>query len=223
MRNLTSLIAGAALLAASATAMLPTAASAFPVVAPAAIAPAPLPIEASAYVYGGRRYCFYDAGWRGPGFYLCGRPYARGFFFARGFFGRGGVHRGFGFHHFGFRHGGFRHGRRFGGFGHRGRFGHHGGGHRGGFGHHGGGHHGGFGHHGGGHHGGGGPSRRRSPRRRASPLTTSRGRPPVGGAAGPYRLALLRQASTAASAVAMWLSAPESWCSSRMRPSGAMT
>ncbi len=31
------------------------------------------------YVYGGRRYCFYPDGWRGPGYYWCGYAWRRGF------------------------------------------------------------------------------------------------------------------------------------------------
>ncbi|MDB5644271.1 MAG: uncharacterized protein JWN07_3588 [Hyphomicrobiales bacterium] len=30
------------------------------------------------YSYGGRRYCFYPNGWRGPGFYWCGYNFRRG-------------------------------------------------------------------------------------------------------------------------------------------------
>ena len=35
--------------------------------------------EAQLYVYGGRRYCFYPDGWRGPGYYWCGYAWRRGF------------------------------------------------------------------------------------------------------------------------------------------------
>jgi hypothetical protein len=31
------------------------------------------------YIYGGRRYCFYPDGWRGPGFYWCGFNWRRGY------------------------------------------------------------------------------------------------------------------------------------------------
>ena len=38
------------------------------------------PIEdVQLYVYGGRRYCFYPDGWRGPGYYWCGYAWRRGF------------------------------------------------------------------------------------------------------------------------------------------------
>lgn len=156
MFNLTSkvmsMVAGASLVA-TATFMVPSEAGAVPVVQLDTVAGQQLPVEKSAYFYGGRRYCFYRRGWHGAGFYPCGRPFVRGFFFAPGFRGwgggfrggyGGGFHRGFRYHgfHGGFRHRGGRH------FGHMG--GHHGG-HFGG--HHGGGHHGGG--HGGGHHGGG--------------------------------------------------------------------
>lgn len=29
-------------------------------------------IHQAQYVYGGRRYCYYENGWRGPGWYWCG-------------------------------------------------------------------------------------------------------------------------------------------------------
>ena len=31
------------------------------------------------YFYGGRNYCFYPDGWRGPGFYWCGYNWRRGY------------------------------------------------------------------------------------------------------------------------------------------------
>lgn len=30
------------------------------------------------YIFGGRRYCWYDSGWNGPGWYWCGYAYRRG-------------------------------------------------------------------------------------------------------------------------------------------------
>jgi hypothetical protein len=30
------------------------------------------------YLWGGRQYCWYDGGWRGPGYYWCGYAYRRG-------------------------------------------------------------------------------------------------------------------------------------------------
>jgi hypothetical protein len=103
-------------------------------------------VEKAQFVWGGRNYCWYDTGWRGPGWYWCGYAWRSGL-------GWGG---GLGWH-------GWRwHGHR-GGHWQRGRGGHHGGrgrgGHRGG--HGGAGHRGG--HHGGGrggHRGGGGRARR---------------------------------------------------------------
>jgi hypothetical protein len=95
-------------------------------------------------LFGGRRYCWYDDGWHGPGYYWCGYGYYQGYGY-----GGGEGWQGWQDHH------------RWGGEEHRGGGGeHHGGG--GGGEHHGGGggeHHGGGGeHHGGGgeHHGGGG-------------------------------------------------------------------
>jgi hypothetical protein len=101
------------------------------------------------YVYEGRRYCWYDDGWRGPGWYWCGYRSRSGYGWGGGYGWqdwRGGhaggeaVVRG---GHSGGGHGG-------GGGGHGGGGG--GGGHGGGGGGHGGGGHGG----GGGGHGGGG-------------------------------------------------------------------
>jgi hypothetical protein len=89
------------------------------------------------YLYGGRRYCWYDDGWHGPGFYWCGYRWRHGY----GWGGPWGWH---GWHH-GYRHRpvwhrSYRH--------HGGYHGHYRGGRHG---HHGGGRHGG-GHHGGRHH-----------------------------------------------------------------------
>ncbi len=39
----------------------------------------PSPIQDIQYfVYGGRRYCFYPDGWRGPGYYWCGYAWRPG-------------------------------------------------------------------------------------------------------------------------------------------------
>ncbi len=35
-------------------------------------------IEPVQFVFGGRRYCWYDSGWQGPGFYWCGYSWRRG-------------------------------------------------------------------------------------------------------------------------------------------------
>jgi hypothetical protein len=37
------------------------------------------PIETVQYVWGGRNYCWYPGGWRGPGWYWCGYAWRRGF------------------------------------------------------------------------------------------------------------------------------------------------
>jgi hypothetical protein len=71
------------------------------------------PIVEAQFIFGGRNYCWYDAGWRGPGYYWCGYAMRRGL----GWGGAAGWH--------GWAHGGGRpHGGRPGG-GHGG----HGGGH----------------------------------------------------------------------------------------------
>ena len=78
-------------------------------------------VENVDYVWRGKRYCFYDDGWHGPGWYWCGYAYRRGYGWGggRGFHGwvwhghrggvvhRGGVHRGGGHSHGG--HGGHHH------------------------------------------------------------------------------------------------------------------
>jgi hypothetical protein len=34
--------------------------------------------NAQVFYFGGRRYCWYDFGWNGPGWYWCGYPWRRG-------------------------------------------------------------------------------------------------------------------------------------------------
>jgi hypothetical protein len=55
------------------------------------------------YMRGGRRYCWYDDGWQGPGWYWCGYRWRRGF----GWGGGLGWGRGFGWHHHGGMGGGW--------------------------------------------------------------------------------------------------------------------
>ena len=91
------------------------------------------------FIFGGRNYCWYDNGWRGPGFYWCGYAFRSGL----GWGGGAGWHgwRGGG-------GGGVGHGPRGGGGHGGGTHGGHGGAPHGG--------HGGGGGHGDGHGGGGG-------------------------------------------------------------------
>jgi hypothetical protein len=84
-----------------------------------------LDVQYYPYLHGGHRYCWYDDGWHGPGWYRCGYRLREGFGWGGGVGWLGWGHDGF--------HGGVYHG---GGF--------HGGGHPGG-GHSGGGFHGGGG------------------------------------------------------------------------------
>src|SRR3954469_11205114 len=44
---------------------------------------------AQVYVYGGRRYCWYDDGWNGEGWYWCGYQFRRGFGYGGGLGFRG--------------------------------------------------------------------------------------------------------------------------------------
>lgn len=99
------------------------------------------PADLVFYWWGGHRYCWYDGGWRGPGWYWCGSPWRRGFGWGGpwGWHGWVGGHPGRWDHdHHGWDHdrgrwddgGRHDHGR---GWGKGGRWGHgggHGGGHR---------------------------------------------------------------------------------------------
>jgi hypothetical protein len=106
----------------------------------------PLLIKAQ-YVYGGRNYCWYDGGWKGPGYYWCGYAgrYGLGWGGGWGWNHWSGGHRGGGYHGAGYAvsRGHFDHG---GSHSVHGGGGGHGGGHSGGGGH-GGGHGGGEHHH----------------------------------------------------------------------------
>ena len=78
------------------------------------------------FIFGGRQYCWYDDGWRGPGWYWCGYAYRSGYGWGGGVGWNHWRHHGHGGHrpgHGGGHHGGHRPGH---GGGHRG----HGGGHR---------------------------------------------------------------------------------------------
>jgi hypothetical protein len=110
-------------------------------------------VENAQFFFGGQNYCWYDAGWRGPGWYWCGYAYRTGLGWGGGD-GFRGWRRGGGGGHGGGGHGGAmpHGGAHFGGGG--AHFGGGGGAHFGGGGHGGGGHGGGG--HGGGGHGGGG-------------------------------------------------------------------
>jgi hypothetical protein len=95
-------------------------------------------IENAQFLFGGRNYCWYDDGWRGPGWYWCGYANRTGFGFGggEGFHGwrrggRGGGHGGGGVFrgggaHGGVFHGGARPGGGHGGGGHGGHGGSHG-------------------------------------------------------------------------------------------------
>jgi hypothetical protein len=36
-------------------------------------------VDQAQYVYGGRRHCWYNNGWKGPGWYQCGYAWRRGY------------------------------------------------------------------------------------------------------------------------------------------------
>jgi hypothetical protein len=148
MRNILSMLAAMVIAVGS----LASAAEAAPIAGQAAVTQSAVElgnVEKTAYVWGGHNYCWYDGGWRGPGWYWCGYAWRHGL-------GWGGARgwRGWSWHGW---HGGHR-------------VGHHGV-HRGGHGGHRVSHHGGHGvaHHGGGHRGGnhrGGGGHRGGGRRR---------------------------------------------------------
>lgn len=74
--------------------------------APFSAAPAASLVTHAAYYpyhYAGHRYCWYDDAWRGPGWYLCGYAFRRGY-------GWGGVGGWRGWGHEEFRGGEYRHG-----------------------------------------------------------------------------------------------------------------
>ncbi len=64
----------------SATLLLAGAGAAGAVAAPAsgASGPAPSMIEQIQFFWNGQEYCFYDDGWRGPGWYICGYAWRQG-------------------------------------------------------------------------------------------------------------------------------------------------
>ena len=66
--------------AASATVAVVIAAAGFASAQPAeGRSPLLVPAAIHFYVWEGRRYCWYDDGWNGPGWYWCGYPWRRGF------------------------------------------------------------------------------------------------------------------------------------------------
>ncbi|HEY2483261.1 MAG TPA: hypothetical protein VGI30_13855 [Caulobacteraceae bacterium] len=77
----------------------------------------PAVLENTAWVWGGRNYCWYPGGWRGPGYYWCGYAWRRGFGWGGPVgwngWGGGGWHRGWRGHGWGHgwhgHHGHWRH------------------------------------------------------------------------------------------------------------------
>jgi hypothetical protein len=130
--------------------------NASPMVAPGAIRAAADSlnmVERAQFIWLGRHYCWYDGGWRGPGWYWCGYESRRGLGWGGGYGWHGwhGGHAGGTISHGANRGAAVVHGGNRAAVG--GGKGHGGGGHGGGG--HGGGGHGGGGHGGGGHGGGG--------------------------------------------------------------------
>lgn len=76
-----ALLAAAAVLSAAGLLSSP-AAQAAPLASPAALQTAAdglSTVDSVQYFYAGRRHCWYDDGWRGPGFYWCGYAHRHGF------------------------------------------------------------------------------------------------------------------------------------------------
>jgi hypothetical protein len=49
----------------------------------------PPALEQAQWFWGGRNYCWYDGGWRGPGYYWCGYAWRRGYGWGGGYGWRG--------------------------------------------------------------------------------------------------------------------------------------
>ncbi len=88
-------------------------------------------LEKAQYLYGGRNYCWYSGGWRGPGYYWCGYAWRRGYGWGGPFGWHGwswhSWHGGYGYHGGGYHGGGYHGGGGFhgGGGGHPGGGDHH--------------------------------------------------------------------------------------------------
>lgn len=52
----------------------------------------PSAVEQTQFIFGGRNYCWYNAGWHGPGFYWCGYAMRRGYGWGGGAGWRGWNH-----------------------------------------------------------------------------------------------------------------------------------
>jgi len=95
MRNKVVMLIGAAVLA---TPMMIKPSAAAVGAAPAGLSDAAdqlIATENAQYSWGGRRYCWYDDGWSGPGFYWCGYSWRRGLGWGGPVGWRGWGHSGF--------------------------------------------------------------------------------------------------------------------------------
>jgi hypothetical protein len=91
MRRMMCAIAAAATLM-TGGALVATEAQAMPATAPGALRSVADQLsvsEQAQYYYGGRRYCWYRGGWRGPGWYWCGYSGRRGYGWGGGYGWRG--------------------------------------------------------------------------------------------------------------------------------------
>ena len=91
MKNLQISILAAATLALGATgaanaqSLDPSAASGAKLVVGVYNSAEPAQLEKTQFFYGGRNYCWYLEGWRGPGYYWCGFNWRRGFGWGGGY------------------------------------------------------------------------------------------------------------------------------------------
>lgn len=101
-KMITAAMSAAALLGGATASAVPAAQAAEPrLVVGVETVGAPAPVQAVQYFYGGRNYCWYGGGWRGPGYYWCGYAWRRGFGWGGPYGWRGwgpGWHGGYGWH-----------------------------------------------------------------------------------------------------------------------------
>jgi hypothetical protein len=65
-----------------------------PTVAAPPVVVAPPAVAAYPYLWGGRRFCWYNNAWNGPGWYWCGYAFRRGYGWGGGYGWNGWVWRG---------------------------------------------------------------------------------------------------------------------------------
>ena len=79
MHRMMSIAAAVALAASAAGGSAEAAAAPYLNLKSVAASDSGLPIEEAQYYWGGRSYCWYPNGWRGPGWYWCGYAFRQGY------------------------------------------------------------------------------------------------------------------------------------------------